>query len=145
MNSRTLPIYGDGLNIRDWLYVEDHVKAIDNIFHNCKVGETYNIGGDNEWTNIDIVNRLIEIVDSKLGRKEGESKKLIEYIKDRPGHDRRYAIDSTKLKSQLNWKVETNFDRGLEKTVSWYLENKEWMDNVTSGEYLKYYEKQYKK
>lgn len=144
IHNKTLPIYGDGLNIRDWLYVEDHVKAIDSIFHNGTIGETYNIGGDNEWTNIDIVNKLCDLVDLKLNRQIGTSRNLIKYIKDRPGHDRRYAIDSSKLKNELQWNPETDFESGLEKTVDWYLKNKNWLDNVTSGEYLHYYNKQYK-
>ncbi len=143
VNNKTLPVYGDGKNIRDWLYVEDHVKAIDRIFHNGKYNETYNIGGDNEWMNIEIVQKLCDTVDKKLGRPDGTSRKLIKFIKDRPGHDRRYAIDSGKLKNELGWMPETGFATGLEKTVDWYLNNQEWLQNVISGEYLNYYKKQY--
>lgn len=144
IHQKELPVYGDGKNVRDWLYVVDHVKAIDLIFHNGTYGETYNIGGDNEWANIDIVRKLCDIVDEKLGRPVGSSQKLIKFVKDRPGHDRRYAIDFSKLQKELNWKPETDFASGLEQTVQWYLDNKEWLENVTSGEYLKYYDKQYK-
>ncbi len=143
VNKKTLPVYGDGKNVRDWLYVEDHVKAIDQIFHKGKYNETYNIGGDNEWMNIEIVRKLCDIVDGKLGRKPKESQALIEFVKDRPGHDRRYAIDSSKLQSQIGWIPETDFATGMEKTVEWYLHNKSWLENVTSGEYLNYYKKQY--
>ncbi len=143
VNNKTLPVYGDGKNIRDWLYVEDHVKAIDQIFHKGKYNETYNIGGDNEWMNIEIVQKLCDTVDEKLGRSPGSSRKLIQFVKDRPGHDRRYAIDSSKLKREIGWLPETDFATGLEKTVDWYLNNKTWLDNVTSGEYLNYYKKQY--
>ncbi|MEZ4908102.1 MAG: dTDP-glucose 4,6-dehydratase [Saprospiraceae bacterium] len=143
INNKELPVYGDGKNVRDWLYVEDHVKAIDLIFHNGIIGETYNIGGDTERQNIEIVNVLCDIVDAKLKR-EDTSKKLIKYIKDRPGHDRRYAIDSSKLQSELGWKPETDFNTGMKKTVEWYLDNVEWLSNVTSGEYLNYYNRHYK-
>ncbi len=143
INKRKLPVYGDGKNIRDWLYVEDHVKAIDNIFHNGNCGETYNIGGDNEKMNIEIVKLLCNIVDEKLKNTQ-DSVQLIEYIKDRPGHDKRYAIDSTKLQKELGWKPETDFKKGLELTVDWYFQNKNWLDNVTSGEYMNYYNQHYK-
>jgi dTDP-glucose 4,6-dehydratase len=143
INKRKLPVYGDGKNVRDWLFVEDHVKAIDTIFHDGKCGETYNIGGDNEKMNIEIVKLLCAIVDEKLKNTQ-DSVQLIEYIKDRPGHDKRYAIDSTKLQKELGWKPETDFKKGLELTVDWYLQNKIWLDNVTSGEYLNYYNQHYK-
>ncbi len=143
VNNKTLPVYGDGKNIRDWLYVEDHVKAIDQILHKGKYNETYNIGGDNEWMNIEIVHKLCDTVDEKLGRSPGTSRKLITFVKDRPGHDRRYAIDSAKLKSEIGWLPETDFATGLEKTVDWYLNSQDWLENVTSGEYLNYYKKQY--
>ena len=143
VNNKTLPVYGDGKNIRDWLYVEDHVKAIDQILHKGKYNETYNIGGDNEWMNIEIVHKLCDTVDEKLGRSPGTSRKLITFVKDRPGHDRRYAIDSGKLKSEIGWLPETDFATGLEKTVDWYLNSQDWLENVTSGEYLNYYKKQY--
>jgi dTDP-glucose 4,6-dehydratase len=142
-NNKKLPVYGKGLNVRDWLYVEDHVAAIDVIYHKGKIGETYNIGGNNEWKNIDLIKALCKIVDSKLGRNPGESEKLITYVKDRAGHDMRYAIDSSKLQNTLGWAPSVDFEKGLEKTVEWYLENTEWLENVTSGDYLKYYEEQY--
>lgn len=142
-NNNPLPVYGKGLNIRDWLYVEDHAAAIDLIFHWGKVGETYNIGGNNEWKNIDLILKLCEIMDRKLQRIPGTSEKLITYVKDRAGHDLRYAIDSSKLHKELGWKPSLDFERGLEKTVDWYLANQKWLDNVTSGDYQKYYEKQY--
>lgn len=142
-NNKKLPVYGKGLNIRDWLYVEDHVAAIDVIYHKGKVGETYNIGGNNEWKNIDLIKALCNIVDRKLGRTPGESEKLITYVKDRAGHDMRYAIDSSKLQKTLEWRPSVDFEEGLEKTVDWYLENTEWLENVTSGDYLTYYEEQY--
>lgn len=122
---------------------DDHAAAIDLIFHKGKVGEIYNIGGNNEWKNIDLIKKLCEIMDRQLGRAEGESEKLITFIKDRPGHDLRYAIDSSKLQKELGWKPSVNFEEGLEKTVEWYLENEEWLNNVINGDYLKYYEKQY--
>ena len=143
INNKELPVYGDGKNVRDWLYVEDHVKAIDLIFHNGITGETYNIGGDSEKKNIDIVKILCDTVDLKLNNNKS-SRKLIRFIKDRPGHDRRYAIDSSKLKNKLGWKPETDFESGMKKTVSWYIENKDWLANVTSGEYMNYYKKHYK-
>lgn len=144
INNNALPVYGDGKNVRDWLFVEDHVKAIDLIFHNGNKGETYNIGGDSEKMNIEIVTMLCDIIDSKL-EKDKISRNLIEYVKDRPGHDKRYAIDSTKLKNELKWVPEVEFSAGLEKTVEWYLNNKIWLAGVTSGEYLKYYQKHYEK
>lgn len=143
-NNKSLPIYGKGENIRDWLWVVDHCSAIDVIFHEAAVGETYNIGGINEWKNIDLVNKLCEIMDNKLGRASGESAKLITYVTDRAGHDMRYAIDPTKVEGELNWKPSITFEEGLEKTVEWYLENEEWMLNVTSGNYMAYYDKMYK-
>ena len=142
-NNRPLTVYGKGLNIRDWLYVEDHARAIDLIYHDGKLGNTYNIGGNNEWKNIDLITKLCEIMDNKLGRQKGESAKLITYVKDRAGHDLRYAIDSSKLQRALGWEPSLVFEEGLEKTVDWYLANQEWLDNVTSGEYQKYYTAQY--
>ncbi|HWY11089.1 MAG TPA: dTDP-glucose 4,6-dehydratase [Bacteroidia bacterium] len=144
-NNKPLPIYGKGENIRDWLYVIDHARAIDTIFHKAKPGSTYNIGGHNEWTNIDVIKLLCKIMDKKLGRTEGTNEKLITYVKDRAGHDLRYAIDSTKLQKDLGWKPSLQFEEGLEKTVDWYLTNEEWLKNVTSGDYQKYYEQQYVK
>ena len=143
-NNKPLPVYGKGLNIRDWLYVKDHAIAIDLIFHKGKIGETYNIGGNNEWKNIDLIRTLCEIMDEKLQREKGTSEKLITFVKDRAGHDLRYAIDSSKLQNELGWSPSLKFEEGLEKTVDWYLENKEWLDNVTSGDYQKYYEEQYR-
>jgi len=144
-NNRPLPVYGKGENVRDWLYVDDHARAIDLIFHQGRIGEKYNIGGFNEWKNIDIVNLLCQIMDKKLGRTPGESAKLIRFVKDRPGHDLRYAIDATKLNKELGWKPSLRFEEGLEKTVDWYLNNEQWIQQVTSGEYQHYYEKQYHK
>lgn len=144
-NNKPLPIYGKGENVRDWLYVIDHARAIDVIFHNAKHGSTYNIGGHNEWTNIDVIRLLCKIMDKKLGRAEGTNEKLITFVKDRAGHDLRYAIDSTKLQNELGWKPSLQFDEGLDKTVDWYLSNEEWLRNVTSGDYQKYYESQYTK
>ncbi len=143
-NNKPLPVYGKGLNIRDWLWVEDHARAIDVIYHEGKDGDTYNIGGHNEWTNIDLIKLLCRIMDKKLGRQEGSSEKLITFVTDRAGHDLRYAIDSSKLQRELGWKPSLQFEEGLEKTVDWYLENTDWLENVTSGEYQKYYEKMYK-
>ncbi|HPD65136.1 MAG TPA: dTDP-glucose 4,6-dehydratase [Bacteroidia bacterium] len=144
-NNKPLPVYGQGLNVRDWLWVEDHAAAIDLIFHKGRIGETYNIGGKNEWKNIDIVHLLCRIMDKKLGRKEGESAKLITFVKDRAGHDLRYAIDPSKLENELGWKPSVSFEEGLEKTVDWYLSNEEWLTRVTSGAYQRYYENQYLK
>ena len=144
-NNKPLPIYGKGENVRDWLWVEDHANAIDVIYHKGKIGETYNIGGNNEWTNIDLVRMLCKIMDTKLGRKERTSEQLITYVKDRAGHDLRYAIDSSKLQKELGWKPSLQFEEGLEKTVEWYLLNEEWLKNVTSGDYQKYYDNQYVK
>ena len=141
---KPLPVYGEGLNVRDWLYVEDHARAIDLIFHKGKVADTYNIGGFNEWKNIDIIHVLIKTVDRLLGREEGEDLNLITHVTDRMGHDMRYAIDSRKLQRELGWEPSLQFEEGIEKTVRWYLDNQEWMDNVTSGDYLKYYESMYK-
>ena len=143
-HNKPLPVYGKGENVRDWLYVVDHARAIDLIFHNGKVAETYNIGGFNEWKNIDLIRVLIKTVDRLLGRPEGASEKLITYVTDRAGHDLRYAIDSTKLKNELGWEPSLQFEEGIEKTVKWYLENQEWLDHVTSGDYQKYYEMMYK-
>ncbi len=142
-NMKPIPIYGKGENIRDWLFVEDHAAAIDTIFHRSKTGETYNIGGNNEWKNIDLIHLLCKIMDKKLDRKPGTSASLITFVKDRAGHDMRYAIDSSKLQSELGWSPSLKFEEGLEKTVDWYLSNEEWLSNVTSGEYLKFYEQQY--
>ena len=143
INNKPLPVYGKGENVRDWLYVEDHVKAIDLIFHQGKVGETYAIGGHNEWTNISLVKELCRQMDEKLKREKGTSEKLINYVKDRAGHDLRYAIDSTKLKNELGWEPSLQFKEGISKTIDWYLNNKEWLNHVTSGEYQKYYEGMY--
>ena len=140
---KPLPVYGKGENIRDWLYVEDHARAIDTIFHKGRVAETYNIGGFNEWKNIDIIKVLINTVDRLLGRAEGEDLGLITYVTDRPGHDARYAIDSSKLQRELGWEPSLQFEEGIEKTAKWYLEHQEWLDNITSGEYEKYYESMY--
>lgn len=142
-NKKPIPIYGKGENVRDWLWVNDHARAIDVIFHNGKIGETYNIGGHNEWTNIDLIHELCRIMDKKLNRREGESAELITFVKDRAGHDLRYAIDSSKLQHELGWVPSLQFEEGLEKTVEWYLENQEWLDNVINGEYQDYYKKQY--
>lgn len=142
-NNKSLPVYGDGKYTRDWLWVEDHARAIDVVYHTGKLGETYNIGGFNEWQNINLIKLLIKIVDQKLGRAEGESEKLITYVKDRPGHDKRYAIDATKIKSELGWEPSVTFEQGLDKTIDWYLANEDWLRNVTSGDYQKYYAKQY--
>jgi len=143
-NNKPLPVYGKGENVRDWLFVVDHAHAIDKVFHEGKTGETYNIGGWNEWQNIDIVKLLCQIMDRKLGREEGESAKLITFVKDRAGHDLRYAIDATKLEKELGWKPSLQFEEGIEKTVDWYLENEEWLERVTSGDYQKYYEEHYR-
>jgi len=141
--SRPLPVYGDGLFTRDWLYVVDHARAIDVIYHNGKNAETYNIGGFNEWTNIDLIKIMCKQMDEFLGSTEGTSEGLITYVKDRPGHDKRYAIDATKLKNELGWEPSLQFEEGLNKTIKWYLDNEEWMNNVTSGDYQKYYSEQY--
>lgn len=145
IHKKPLPIYGKGENIRDWLFVEDHVRAIDVIFHNGRIGETYNIGGHNEWTNIALVQELCRQMDAKLGRAAGESAQLITYVKDRAGHDLRYAIDATKLKDELGWLPSLQFEEGLSRTIDWYLSNTEWLNAVTSGNYQKYYEQQYDK
>ena len=142
-HNKPLPVYGKGENVRDWLYVVDHARAIDLIFHNGKVAETYNIGGFNEWKNIVLIRVLIKTVDRLLGRPEGASEKLITYVTDRAGHDLRYAIDSTKLKNELGWEPSLQFEEGIEKTVKWYLDNQEWLDQVTSGDYQGYYERMY--
>jgi dTDP-glucose 4,6-dehydratase len=142
-NSKPIPVYGKGENVRDWLYVEDHASAIDIIFHKGRAGETYNIGGNNEWKNIDLIVLLCKIMDKKLNRPTGTSEKLITYVKDRPGHDLRYAIDSSKLQKELGWSPIPEFAVGLEKTVDWYLSNSKWLENVLSGDYGKYYENMY--
>lgn len=144
INNKPLPVYGKGQNVRDWLFVNDHVSAIDLIFHRGKLRETYNVGGFNEWKNIDLIRVIIKTVDRLLGRVEGASEKLITYVKDRAGHDLRYAIDSNKLKNELGWEPSLQFEEGIEKTVKWYLKNKEWMDNVTSGDYKEYYKNMYR-
>ena len=142
-HEKPLPVYGRGENVRDWLYVEDHARAIDTIFHRGRDGETYNIGGFNEWRNIDLIRVIIRTVDRLLGRPEGASEKLITYVTDRAGHDLRYAIDSRKLKEELGWEPSLQFEEGIEKTVRWYLANQEWMDDITSGEYERYYQEMY--
>jgi dTDP-glucose 4,6-dehydratase len=141
---KPLPVDGKGENVRDWLYVEDHARAIDLIFHEGKIADTYNIGGFNEWKNIDLIKVMIATVDRILGNPEGASLELITYVTDRAGHDMRYAIDSTKLQRELGWEPSLQFEEGIERTVRWYLDNQEWMDNITSGEYEKYYEEMYK-
>ena len=143
IENKPLPVYGDGKYTRDWLFVEDHAVAIDLVFHEGKNHETYNIGGFNEWKNIDLVKLLCQQMDTKLGREAGTSESLITYVKDRPGHDLRYAIDASKINRELGWKPSVTFEQGLEKTIDWYLSNKDWLQNVTSGDYQKYYEKQY--
>lgn len=143
--NKPLPIYGKGENVRDWLFVEDHATAIDTIFHKAKLGSTYNIGGHNEWKNIDVIRLLCRVMDKKLGRPEGTNEKLITFVKDRAGHDLRYAIDATKLKEELGWVPSVTFEQGLDRTVDWYLANNEWLENVTSGNYTHYYEEQYSK
>lgn len=144
-NNKPLPVYGKGLNVRDWLYVEDHAKAIDAIYHNGRLGETYNIGGNNEWKNIDIIHTLCKLMDEKLNRPAGESAKLITYVQDRAGHDLRYAIDASKLENELNWHPTIKFDEGFSATIDWYLANEIWLYNVTSGAYQQYYTDQYEK
>ncbi len=143
LNNKPLPIYGDGKYTRDWLWVKDHAAAIDTIFHKGKTGETYNIGGNNEWKNIDLVEKLCDIMDEKLERPVGTARQLITFVKDRPGHDRRYAIDASKLTNELGWTPSVQFEEGFEMTVEWYLANKTWVDNVTSGEYQRFYNEQY--
>jgi dTDP-glucose 4,6-dehydratase len=145
IHKRPLPVYGDGKYTRDWLYVKDHARAIDTIFHNGKVFDTYNIGGFNEWQNIDLVKLLCKMMDEKRGNAPGTSEKLITYVKDRPGHDKRYAIDATKISKELGWKPSVTFEQGLSETIDWYLQNTEWLKHVTSGEYQKYYDLQYHK
>lgn len=144
-NNKALPVYGKGENVRDWLYVVDHAEAIDVIFHQGKIRETYNIGGHNEWKNIDLINLLCQVMDEKLGREPGTSAKLITFVKDRAGHDLRYAIDSSKLQNELGWVPSLQFEEGIRLTVDWYLQNQGWLDEVTSGNYLKYYKEQYEK
>ncbi len=142
-NNKPLPVYGKGENVRDWLYVEDHADAIDIIFHHGKIGETYNIGGNNEWTNLDLIQLLCKMMDQKLQREEGSSARLITFVKDRAGHDLRYAIDSSKLKNELGWKPKMTFAKGLSQTIDWYLSHQDWLDEVTSGEYQQYYNRMY--
>jgi dTDP-glucose 4,6-dehydratase len=142
-NNKPLPIYGKGENVRDWLYVVDHARAIDTVFHHGKDGETYNIGGFNEWTNIDLVKLLCQIMDKKLGNPTGTAAQLITYVTDRAGHDLRYAIDANKIKNELGWEPSLRFEEGIEITVQWYLDNEQWLENITNGEYQKYYQKQY--
>jgi dTDP-glucose 4,6-dehydratase len=144
LHRRALPVYGKGENVRDWLYVEDHARAIDTIIHHGKIGETYNIGGHNEWRNIDIVKYVCDVMDKKLGREVGESQQLIKYVTDRAGHDLRYAIDASKIKNDLGWTPKETFESGIEKTIDWYLSNPEWLEKVTSGEYQNYYSMTYK-
>jgi len=143
--NKSLPVYGDGKYTRDWLWVADHARAIDDVFHKGRMGETYNIGGFNEWQNIDLIHLLIEQMDEKLGRSKGTSKALLTYVKDRPGHDKRYAIDANKIKSELGWQPSVTFEEGLDKTIDWYLQNEAWLNNVTSGNYQAYYQQQYSK
>jgi dTDP-glucose 4,6-dehydratase len=145
IHKKPLPVYGDGLYTRDWLFVKDHASAIDLVFHKGKTGDTYNIGGFNEWKNIDLVKLLCRLMDQKLGRASGESEQLITYVKDRPGHDRRYAIDAGKINKELGWQPSVSFEEGLDQTIDWYLENTEWLKHVTSGEYQAYYENMYEK
>ncbi len=144
INKKPLPVYGDGLYTRDWLYVIDHARAIDMVYHTGKTGDTYAVGGFNEWKNIDLVKLLCKLMDEKLGNEQSSSEKLITYIKDRPGHDRRYAIDASKINKELGWKPSVTFEEGLSKTIDWYLENTAWLEHVTSGEYLRFYEEQYR-
>lgn len=145
INRKPLPVYGDGLYTRDWLFVKDHATAIDLVYHHGKTGDTYNIGGFNEWKNIDLVKLLCKLMDEKLDKAAGTSEELITYVKDRPGHDRRYAIDATKINRELGWKPSVTFEEGLSQTIDWYLENTEWLKHVTSGEYQQYYAEQYSK
>ena len=144
-NNKDLPVYGKGDNIRDWLWVEDHARAINEIFHNGRVGQSYNVGGLNEWTNLDLVNYLCDLMDKKLNRNIGTSRKLIRFVKDRAGHDQRYAIDASKLKNDLNWKPKYNFSSGLSETIDWYIKNQNWIDNITNGNYKKFNIKYIKK
>jgi dTDP-glucose 4,6-dehydratase len=143
VNNKPLPVYGKGENVRDWLFVVDHARAIDDVFHQGKVGETYNIGGFNEWKNIDIVHLLCDTMDAKLGREPGTNRGLIKFVEDRAGHDLRYAIDATKIMNELGWKPSLQFEEGMNKTIDWYLANREWIEQITSGEYQKYYEGMY--
>lgn len=145
IEKKPLPVYGDGLYTRDWLFVKDHASAIDLVFHKGRNGETYNIGGFNEWKNIDLVKLLCRLMDAKLERLQGESEKLITYVKDRPGHDRRYAIDASKINKELGWKPSVTFEEGLQQTIDWYFDNHDWLKHVTSGSYQHYYEEQYSK
>lgn len=145
IHSKPLPVYGDGLYTRDWLFVKDHAAAIDLVFHQGKNGDSYNVGGFNEWRNIDLVKLLCQLMDEKLGREKGETEKLITYVKDRPGHDRRYAIDATKINTELGWKPSVTFEEGLSQTIDWYLQNTDWLKHVTNGAYQQYYQEQYAK
>jgi dTDP-glucose 4,6-dehydratase len=142
-HGKSLPVYGDGKYTRDWLWVKDHASAIDKVFHEGKNGETYNIGGHNEWKNIDLIHQLCDVMDELLEREKGNSRKLITFVKDRPGHDRRYAIDAGKIQRELGWEPSIQFEEGLRETAKWYLENEKWLENVTSGAYQEYYKKQY--
>lgn len=142
-NNNPLPVYGKGENVRDWLFVEDHARAIDLVFHNGNIGETYNIGGFNEWKNIDLIKIICAVMDRKLGREKGSSEKLITYVKDRAGHDHRYAIDASKIMNELGWKPSLQFEEGIEKTIDWYIDNQDWLNNITSGSYQEYYANQY--
>ena len=144
-NNKPLPVYGKGENVRDWLYVVDHARAIDTVYHQGKIGETYNIGGFNEWTNIDLIKVICKTMDKILGREAGESEKLITYVTDRAGHDLRYAIDAHKIMNELGWEPSLQFEEGIEKTIHWYMDNQQWMDEVTSGDYAKYYDAMYAK
>jgi dTDP-glucose 4,6-dehydratase len=143
LNGKNLPIYGKGENVRDWLYVVDHARAIDVVYHNGKQGETYNIGGFNEWTNIDLVKVICKVMDNRMGKAEGTAEKLITYVTDRAGHDLRYAIDANKIMNELGWEPSLQFEEGIEKTIDWYLANKQWMQEITSGDYMKYYDEMY--
>ena len=145
IHNKPLPVYGKGENVRDWLFVVDHARAIDYIFHKGKIGDTYNIGGNNEWKNIELVKFLCALMDAKLGRASGENEKLITYVTDRAGHDFRYAIDASKFMNELGWEPSVTFEQGLEKTVDWYMANSEWLQNVTSGNYQQYYQAMYAK
>ena len=143
ITKKPLPVYGDGLYTRDWLFVKDHATAIDNVFHNGKINDTYNISGFNEWTNIDLIKLLCQLMDENIGRKPGESAELITYVKDSPGHDRRYAIDASKINQELGWKPSVTFEQGLAETIDWFLANQQWLNNITSGAYANYYTSMY--
>jgi dTDP-glucose 4,6-dehydratase len=145
LHEKSLPVYGDGSNIRDWLWVEDHIKAIDKVFHFGRNGETYNIGGNCEMSNLELVHLMCDLMDKKVGRPDGRSRNLIRFVQDRPGHDQRYAIDASKIKEELGWEAKLSINEGLELTIDWYLSNEKWLAEVTSGDYLNYYSKQYNK